>query len=618
MKIYLISDDLLSRACNAVEETSNRKLPFFEKKITIDKELIQAAMEILNSEPSKQLPLNHKSDIRENMRDGLDFRIKDYFNIDLRTANIITDILQQAGIAQKNVINGILHAQLNKNWTFPIDTDSAYKIIDASNLLDQTNYNKLIESIKVFEYWLRNNPSDPGTLRQLDKAKKIKEMYDATKQFSSDTLKNQNITQSPIKNQNNIPDADDFRKTLIYLFDKSLQQQKKYVDINSGDLHRQIGGYPGTNHRMPVCCDVMYQMMQKTDTIMSAPLKGKGASLTIRYTLPRDNIETNHREKLSQVIEISNPSHTPKIIPSIVHEPLHPTVLRQYEFFGGDIRLKISVKNESPSAILDVMLDLENDENILSFDRYEPETYTIKSGKIMLGNILPKTDRTISYYLEPLICAKEGTDVNCFVRYKDASGVSHNFKMEPLKISVICPIFNTENPVNIGQIKILVASLRSQHNKIYTFPTRIDAIEVLDTCKQVVHLHDIWHISTLKKENLFESWFYGKTKVSKKDLIIKTYIDKNKNYLEITVYGDDQKDVTGLLAELNRNLVEEFKKIGKLQTVNNITIIDSLLQHSRILDYCNTDGLCDVNITIQDSVVQRSNFLSPNQGNTND
>jgi 5-methylcytosine-specific restriction protein A len=55
------------------------------------------------------------------------------------------------------------------------------------------------------------------------------------------------------------------------------------VDVNSGDLHRQVGGYPGRNHRMPVCCEVMYGKMKGDDAVLSAPPKGKGASLTIRY-----------------------------------------------------------------------------------------------------------------------------------------------------------------------------------------------------------------------------------------------------------------------------------------------------------------------------------------------
>lgn len=65
---------------------------------------------------------------------------------------------------------------------------------------------------------------------------------------------------------------------------KLSQMQSEYIDLNSGDIHREIGGYPdSTNHRMPVCCDVMYSNMQGDDKIISAPPKGKGASLTIRY-----------------------------------------------------------------------------------------------------------------------------------------------------------------------------------------------------------------------------------------------------------------------------------------------------------------------------------------------
>ena len=60
-----------------------------------------------------------------------------------------------------------------------------------------------------------------------------------------------------------------------------------HVDINSGKLHRQVGGYPGNQHRMPVCCDVLRAEMENADQVLKSPPKGKGASLTIRYFLPR-------------------------------------------------------------------------------------------------------------------------------------------------------------------------------------------------------------------------------------------------------------------------------------------------------------------------------------------
>lgn len=56
-----------------------------------------------------------------------------------------------------------------------------------------------------------------------------------------------------------------------------------YIDLNSGKIHREAGGYPGNNHRMPVCCEVMYNNMKGSDYVLSAPPKGKGATLNIRY-----------------------------------------------------------------------------------------------------------------------------------------------------------------------------------------------------------------------------------------------------------------------------------------------------------------------------------------------
>ena len=63
-----------------------------------------------------------------------------------------------------------------------------------------------------------------------------------------------------------------------------------YVDINSGELHRQLGGYPGLDHSMPSCCNVMHEERRAGDQILSSPPKGRGASLTIRYQLPRQKV----------------------------------------------------------------------------------------------------------------------------------------------------------------------------------------------------------------------------------------------------------------------------------------------------------------------------------------
>ncbi len=291
-----------------------------------------------------------------------------------------------------------------------------------------------------------------------------------------------------------------------------------------------------------------------------------------------------------------------------------PSVLRESEFFGGCIRVKISVKNTSGLAILDAALELESDEKILHFDRCEPE-YPEKKGKIQLGNINPNTDRTIAFYLDPLICAKEGTDVNCRVSFKDAFGRPDSVQMEPLKIKVVCPIFRTEQDVNIGRLKELVSGLQSHDSKVYTIPRKVEISELLRTCRNVIQLHDVRHIKTFKTtdEKTYEAWYYGKTKVTKKDLVIKCAICKDTESIEVLASGNDPADITGLLAEIGRNLTREFEKLGKVQPVFNITIKGSIIQRSNLLSFCNLDGTCGGDVVIEDSVVQRSDILSGNE-----
>lgn len=60
-----------------------------------------------------------------------------------------------------------------------------------------------------------------------------------------------------------------------------------YIDVNAGELHRRVGGYPAASHVMPTCCGVMRAEMMAGDDVLSEPPKGKGASLAIRYRLPR-------------------------------------------------------------------------------------------------------------------------------------------------------------------------------------------------------------------------------------------------------------------------------------------------------------------------------------------
>ena len=64
-----------------------------------------------------------------------------------------------------------------------------------------------------------------------------------------------------------MPTAKEFRVTLRARMQGAEHASKTTVEINSGQLHREVGGYPGQNHRMPMCCAVMRSEMSAGDAI---------------------------------------------------------------------------------------------------------------------------------------------------------------------------------------------------------------------------------------------------------------------------------------------------------------------------------------------------------------
>lgn len=84
-----------------------------------------------------------------------------------------------------------------------------------------------------------------------------------------------------------IPDLDAFEDKLMEIFNNAKLEGKDFVIVNAGELHRELGGYPGRNHRMPTCNWVMRKHIKAGDLILKEPEKGHGASLTIKYRLPR-------------------------------------------------------------------------------------------------------------------------------------------------------------------------------------------------------------------------------------------------------------------------------------------------------------------------------------------
>ena len=95
-----VPESLLNKACELIAREVGEQLPFKYRGIYINRKLIQATLEVLNAAPGRTLPQNCRQHTRHNTPDGLDRRIKERLNLDLRTANIVSDLLGRAGVVE--------------------------------------------------------------------------------------------------------------------------------------------------------------------------------------------------------------------------------------------------------------------------------------------------------------------------------------------------------------------------------------------------------------------------------------------------------------------------------------------------------------------------------------
>jgi hypothetical protein len=79
--------------------------------------------------------------------------------------------------------------------------------------------------------------------------------------------------------------VDYFRHELLAQMNRAAKHGSIDIVINSGELYRSLGGYPGSVHGMPTCCDAMRSEMRPGDILLFE--QAGGPEMTVRYRLPR-------------------------------------------------------------------------------------------------------------------------------------------------------------------------------------------------------------------------------------------------------------------------------------------------------------------------------------------
>ena len=81
------------------------------------------------------------------------------------------------------------------------------------------------------------------------------------------------------------PTAWDVRNKLMAILNAAKHSGAPYVDVESSNLHNELGGDPDSPHRMPIFHDVMTEMMRPGDSILKETRNGDGATILVRYII---------------------------------------------------------------------------------------------------------------------------------------------------------------------------------------------------------------------------------------------------------------------------------------------------------------------------------------------
>jgi hypothetical protein len=81
--------------------------------------------------------------------------------------------------------------------------------------------------------------------------------------------------------------TDHFRRGLLAQMARATIAGQIDILINCGQLYRSLGGYPGSNHGMPLCCDAMQAEFKLGDIMILD--RAHGVGMTVRYLLTRND-----------------------------------------------------------------------------------------------------------------------------------------------------------------------------------------------------------------------------------------------------------------------------------------------------------------------------------------
>ncbi|MEM3341639.1 MAG: hypothetical protein QW728_03000, partial [Thermoplasmata archaeon] len=286
------------------------------------------------------------------------------------------------------------------------------------------------------------------------------------------------------------------------------------------------------------------------------------------------------------------------------------TVSGRLENRQGYIVLKMDVKNISQVVVSEGVLKLIYDNKVFQISHVEPE-YEVKESEIILGGLLPGGFYEFSVYFDPLNAV--ASTLEAVFQFRTPEGEILISQMERLNVKVELPEIKSTEDINIPQLKQLIEKECSHSDsKVLVLPPALSADKAIQVAKEVISslsLRLVREVSKkIKSRDAVEVWYYGVSQQGK--VVSKAVASKDTDSLVFMVFSTNPDFIPWYLArfysQFNEFAVKKGYIAGSVTYITNVSIKDSIIQRSNLLFGSGGEGSGDVNIV--DSVVQRSSL----------
>lgn len=500
---------------------------------------------------------------KEYIRKNPHFTINEIFSFAKRVSKLSADEIMKIlnnFIKKKVIIPG---SRLTRDSL--LQNETRKRIYDYISDNPGTNFTQMITYIDIGPYagrWHLEMLKRFGFIREQNFAKyKIyyREDFPKDKELIIFTLRNPKIFKiySVLKNQplkpNDLSVILDFPYSTTQYQLKKLQQNK-LVKVNPDNMYS-------------INTELFYFLQQYFDFTLSPELTKKLAT----YVEPQKPVAPPTEEKIR--------------------------VLREYDYFGGNIRYKVAVQNTTNMTIskIDIMITATSQ-------------YTLDEKVQTIDHLVPGETRGVDFILTPLTCGK--SQVYSTLAYTDGVGKPQSVVVDPKEVWIKCPLVSPqkvmENQITEWKKNLLKGSSIIPLDSIppkQVFEVAHNQITALDLAEVIYNETDLRCV------------FSGIAKVTSTKMMVEAKVDSSS--LVLDVWADNMKQATGFLAYI-RNLINVALESAKqlmgrveqlgLKILNIFEITNRLLQ---LYAFCDDLWIISEILTILKEIKTRIHRIFP-------